>query len=119
MQAAELANVKRYVIVSAEFTTDRAKWPNSLKPYYVAKYYADEWLKTRTQLDYTILQPGTLVNDAGTGKVTVNPGIGGEITRDDVATFAVKTLSTPKTIGKTIALINGETPIATAVEAEG
>ncbi|MFC6200863.1 SDR family oxidoreductase [Lactiplantibacillus nangangensis] len=117
MQAAELAHVKRYVIVSAEFTADRAKWPNSLKPYYVAKFYADDWLKNRTQLAYTILQPGTLVNDAGTGKVTVNPGVGGEITRDDVATFAVKTLSADQTIGKTIALINGETAIADAVKA--
>ncbi|MFC6163744.1 SDR family oxidoreductase [Lactiplantibacillus dongliensis] len=116
MQAAEIAGVKRYEIISAEFTVDRAKWPNSLKPYYVAKYYADEWLKTRTQLDYTILQPGTLVNDAGTGQVTVNPDVGGEITRDDVATFAVQALSTPTTIGQTIALINGETPIATAVK---
>jgi len=57
------------------------------------------------------------VNDAGTGKVTVNPGVGGEITRDDVATFAVKALGTAQTIGKTIALINGETPIKDAVEA--
>ncbi|GAB7170162.1 hypothetical protein TUA1478L_21580 [Lactiplantibacillus plantarum] len=45
-------------------------------------------------MDYTILQPGTLINDAGTGKVTVNPDVGGEITRDDVATFTVQTLHT-------------------------
>lgn len=117
MEAAELAGVKRYVIISAEFTPDRARWPRALQPYYVAKYYADEWLKTRTELAYTILQPGSLVNDAGTGKVTVDPETGGEITRDDVATFAVATLKTPATIGKTIALINGETPIKAAVQA--
>ncbi|MFC6182295.1 SDR family oxidoreductase [Lactiplantibacillus daowaiensis] len=116
MQAAEIAGVKRYVIISAEFTTDREKWPKALRPYYVAKFYADEWLKTRTQLDYTILQPGSLVNDAGTGRVTVNPAAGGAITRDDVATFAVQTLKTATTIGQTIALINGETPIAEAVQ---
>lgn len=116
MQATELAGIKRYVIISAEFTPERAKWPNSLKPYYVAKYYADEWLKNRTQLAYTILQPGTLVNDAGTGKVTLNPTVGGEITRDDVATFAVQAIKTDGTIGQTIALINGDTPITTAVQ---
>lgn len=115
MQAAELAHVNRYVIISAEFTADRSRWPRALQPYYVAKYYADEWLKTRTQLDYTILQPGTLVNDAGTGKVTVDPQAGGEITRDDVATFTVQTLKAPNTVGKTIALINGATPITDAV----
>ncbi|CAJ1229239.1 SDR family oxidoreductase [Lactiplantibacillus xiangfangensis] len=115
MQAAEIAHVKRYVIISAEFTPDRSRWPRALQPYYVAKYYADEWLKTRTRLDYTILQPGTLVNDAGTGKVTVNPQVGGEITRDDVATFTVQALNAPATIGKTIAIINGSTPISDAV----
>ncbi|MFB9770366.1 SDR family oxidoreductase [Lactiplantibacillus modestisalitolerans] len=117
MEAAELAGVKRYVMISAEFTPDRRQWPQVLRPYYVAKYYADEWLKTRTHLDYTILQPGNLLNDAGTGKVTVNPSAGGGITRDDVAAFAVQSLATPATVGKTIALINGDTPIATAVQA--
>ncbi|AVK63560.1 short-chain dehydrogenase [Lactobacillus sp. CBA3606] len=116
MQAAELAGVQRYLIISAEFAADREKWTANLKPYYVAKYYADDWLKNRTQLDYTILQPGGLVNDAGTGKVTVNPGVGGEITRDYVATFAVKALATPATIGQTITLINGDTEITTAVK---
>lgn len=116
MQAAELAGVKRYVIISAEFTTDRAKWPQAIRPYYVAKFYADEWLKTRTHLDYTIVQPGTLVNDAGTGQVTVNPAAGGKITRDDVATFVVQALTTPTMIGQTVALINGTTPIETAVK---
>jgi len=115
MQATEIAGIKRYVIISAEFTPERAKWPKSLQPYYVAKYYADEWLKNRTALDYTILQPGSLVNDAGTGKVSVDPAVGGAITRDDVATVAVKTLTTPATIGKTIALINGDTPIDEAL----
>lgn len=117
MQAAEIAHVDRYVIISAEFAAERNRWPRALQPYYVAKYYADEWLKTRTRLDYTILQPGTLVNDAGTGQVTVNPTAGGEITRDDVAAFAVQSLTTPATIGKTIALINGTTPIETALAA--
>lgn len=116
MVAAKIAGVKRYVIISAEFTPDRSRWPRALQPYYVAKYYADEWLKNRTQMDYTILQPGTLINDAGTGKVTVNPDVGGEITRDDVATFTVQTLHTPATVGKTIALINGDTPISKAVQ---
>lgn len=120
MEAAEIAHVKRYVIISAEFTPDRSLWPRAMQPYYVAKYYADEWLKTRTRLDYTILQPGILINDAGTGQVTVNPasqpGDGGEITRDDVAAFTVATLTEPATIGKTIALINGTTPIADAVK---
>src|SRR5699024_1253914 len=102
MQAAEIAGVKRYVMVSAIFAEDRTKWI-SIKPYYAAKFYADEWLRHRTALDYTILEPGALTFEPGTGQVTTKiPEEGGSISRTDVAAAIVASLQQDKTIGKVI-----------------
>lgn len=116
MEAAELAGVKRFVMVSAIFAEDRSKWV-TIKPYYAAKYYADEWLRSRTSLDYTILEPGGLTFDEETGKVTTDvPEKGGSISRADVAAAVTASLHTDSSIGRIIPLINGETPIAEAIE---
>ena len=49
MIATEKAGIKRFSIVSALGTDDRAFWEKSgIRPYYVAKYYADQWLKNQT-----------------------------------------------------------------------
>ena len=116
MQAAEIAGVKRYVMVSAIFAEDRTKWI-SIKPYYAAKFYADEWLRHRTALDYTILEPGALTFEPGTGQVTTKiPEEGGSISRTDVAAAIVASLQQDKTIGKVIPLIQGDTPVEQALQ---
>ncbi|MCT4340366.1 SDR family oxidoreductase [Enterococcus durans] len=63
MIGAEIANVSRYLMISAVFADDRSKWPESMIDYYITKHYADEWLKNRTSLDYVIIQPVSLTND--------------------------------------------------------
>ncbi|WP_407657285.1 NAD(P)H-binding protein [Lactobacillus porci] len=65
IQAAELAGVKRYIQLSSIFAADPDKWQGkaefaSLTDYYIAKYFADEWLISNSMLDYTILAPATL-----------------------------------------------------------
>ncbi len=116
MIAAEQAGVKRYVIVSALYTDQRAKWAQTgIEPYYVAKYYADEWLQHRTQLNYTILRPGALTDDAGTGEITLQPGNGSkQIPRADVAAAIVAVLSKPQASGQIYDLVSGTTPISQA-----
>lgn len=115
MQAAEIAGVNRYVMVSAMYAEDRNRWGNQIRPYYVAKFYADEWLRHRTTLDYTILEPGTLTFDDPTGKISTDDIEGGKIARADVAAAAVATLHQPATINKTIPMKTGDTPIADAI----
>ena len=39
-----------------------------LKPYTIAKHYADHYLRA-SGLNYTIVHPGVLTNDAGTGQI--------------------------------------------------
>jgi uncharacterized protein YbjT (DUF2867 family) len=61
----------------------------------------------RTQLDWTIVRPGRLTNDAGTGRVALAESTGyGEVARDDVAAVLAALLTAPGTIGDTLELIN-------------
>jgi nucleoside-diphosphate-sugar epimerase len=118
MEAAKQAGVKRFVMVST-FRNDREEMlkQNSLRPYTIAKYYADEWLKNRTDLDWTIVHPGGLTDEQGTGTVKVGErNEFGPIPREDVATTLLAVLENDNSIGKEFEVINGDTPIAEAIE---
>ncbi len=116
MEAAKSRGIDRFIMVSALFTGDRDKWPEEMKPYYVAKHYADRMLQT-IGLDYTIVRPGTLKNEAGTGKIdTAQPGdTPRDVPREDVASVIVEVLGNQASIGKVISFSRGETPIAEAI----
>lgn len=118
MEAAEKAGVKRYVMVST-FRTGREELlkDNSLRTYTIAKHYADDWLKNRTQLDWTIVHPGVLVDTEGSGQILT--GMGNEIRdipRQDVARTLVAVLENPNSIGKEFEVLEGTTPIEEAVK---
>lgn len=120
MGAAEEAGVSRYIIVSASHTDDREFWDKAegMKPYYVAKHFADKALRN-SNLDYTILRPVMLTDDEGTGKIiaSLNPDdVAEEISREDVATIIMETINLPSTIHKTIELSKGDENIRSALE---
>ena len=118
MIAAEQTGVKRFVMVSAYLADDRSKWEASkIKPYYIAKHFADRELQ-RTSLDYTILRPVRLTDEAGTGKVTLKATpeeIQSEVPREDVANTILEVLQHYETVGKIMAMSTGQTPIEEAV----
>ena len=115
--AAEQAGVRRYLMVSS-MATDRAD-PDSddvFQVYLRAKAAADEDLRRRGDLDWTIVQPGRLTDAPGTGRVTLDPtGQPREVTRDDVAATLLAALEQERTIGKQLTLLNGDIPIAEAL----
>ncbi|MBR7553081.1 SDR family oxidoreductase [Allobacillus sp. GCM10007491] len=118
IEATKKAGVKRFVMVSSFDTTRQAiqEAPESFAPYVAAKHYADEWLKA-TDLDYTVVHPGGLTNDEGTGKVTVSmSGEMGQVPREDVARAILVTLENDSTIGKEFQVIGGDTPVEEAVK---
>jgi len=115
MQAAEIAGVHRFMMISMLFAEDRNRWAEPLKSLYAAKFYADNWLVRQTNLAYTIVQPGALSFHPGTGKVKSDPLAVGSIPRADLAAFMVAALHAPQAVGKTIPLIQGATPIAEAL----
>lgn len=116
MQGAQIAGVKRFVLVSALWAEDRNRWGDAIRPYYAAKFYADEWLRYRTELDYTILEPGALTFDEGTSKINTDGLEGGSVARADVARVAIASLKQPNTIKKTIPIVSGDTPIEEALK---
>lgn len=110
MTAAEQAGIKRFVMVST-FRTGREEMSkdNSLQIYTIAKNYADEWLKNRTDLDWTIIHPGILVNTDGTNQIKVGNDFDiNEIPRQDVARVLIEVLKNDNTIKKEFEVLAGE-----------
>lgn len=113
IELAKKHGVKRYIMVSA-LRADNPKQATSIKHYLYAKHRADEYLKS-SGLTYTIIRPGLLTNDPGTGRVNLQEKLQtrGKIPREDVASVVVHLLNNPEAKNKTFELIEGETPIST------
>ncbi|PMD68838.1 SDR family oxidoreductase [Companilactobacillus nuruki] len=111
MMVAEAIGIKRYIMVSSIFSDNRSKWDASgIKPYMIAKHYADDHLRG-TNLDYTIIHPGALTNDDGTGKVKLlDNNETGSIPRVDVAKAIALIIQNPTTIGKEFTFASGDQP---------
>lgn len=117
MTAAEHAGIKRFVMVST-FRTGREEIAkdNSLQIYTIAKHYADEWLRNQTNLDWTIVHPGILINDEGTNQVKIGSKVDlDEIPRQDVAKTLVEVLKNDDLIKKEFELVAGEDSIKEAL----
>ena len=115
--AARQAGVGRYVIVSSMGANPSATGDDTFSVYLRAKGRADDAVRA-SGLDATVVRPGGLTNDAGTGRVRLGESLPrGQVTRDDVAAVLVAVLDSPSTIGRTADLIGGDTPIAEAVAA--
>lgn len=124
--AAVAAGVRRYLMVSAmgadrrsdDSETDDGGGDPVFAAYLRAKAAADEAVLAKDGLDATVVRPGLLTDDEGTGTVTIAAETGrGSVSREDVAAVLVALLETPSTVGHTFELIGGATPIAEAVTA--
>ncbi|APE23307.1 MULTISPECIES: NAD(P)H-binding protein [Streptomyces] len=117
-EAAERAGARRYVIVSSMGADAAHPGDEIFDAYLRAKGAADDDVRSRAGLDWTVLRPGSLTNDAGTGLVRLEARTGrGTIPRDDVAATIAELLDTPATSGLTLELIAGSTPLSVAVKA--
>ncbi|HET8605024.1 MAG TPA: NAD(P)H-binding protein [Marmoricola sp.] len=115
--AAEAAGVHRYVMVSSMGTGGAD--PDSTDVFQVylrAKQEADDDLRSR-DLDWTVVKPGRLTDEPGTGRVAVGSLGRGEVSRDDVAAVLAAALETDGTVGRTFDLLGGDTPVAEALAA--
>lgn len=115
MEAAEKQGISRYILVSAYGADQRSKWPEEIKPYYVAKHFADRALFA-SELNYTIIRPGGLKNEPGIGKVTIGTDLKpGSIAREDVARVIAASLQEEKTYRMAFDLVAGEQSISDAL----
>lgn len=115
MEAAEQVGIERYVMISSMYANRRDKW-TMLQPYLAAKHYADKMLE-QSGLQYTIIRPGFLTNDSGTGNILVEEEIEiGSISREDVAKTIVEVLRVQHLNRREFDLIAGEKAIAEAIQ---
>src|SRR5262245_15607862 len=113
--AAQRQGIRRYVMVSSIGSNRPESWSDQMRPYQEAKAEADKYLMD-AGLDHTILRPGGLTDDPGTGKVQIAERVDyGSVTRDDVAAVLAECLVADNSIGKDFDLVNDGTPIAEAV----
>ncbi|CAM5474356.1 SDR family oxidoreductase [Streptomyces tanashiensis] len=114
---AERAGVRRYLVVSSMGADASHPGDEVFDAYLRAKGAADDEVRSRTALEWTILRPGSLTNDAGTGMVRLEARTGhGPVPRDDVAAVLAELLDTPATAGLTLELIAGSVPLSVAVK---
>ena len=115
-------NVRRFVMLSSIAVDEPERGPESLHHYFRAKAIADRHLQA-SGLDYTIVRPGFLTNEPGSGAIETGENLGPiakethSVTREDVARVLVDCLALDNTARKTFEMIEGETPVADALKA--
>ena len=111
-------NVSRFIMISALGTNNANEAPDNIRHYFMAKSEADQYL-VQSELDYTILRPGRLTDESGTGSVNAAEKLEEHgdrtITRDDVATTALYVLDQANTHKKVIELLQGKVPVKDAI----
>ncbi|MBP2057507.1 nucleoside-diphosphate-sugar epimerase [Lactobacillus colini] len=117
MKAAEKLGIKRYVMLSSMYSLDIDKFNSipGLEDYLAAKFFADKFLMDSTNLDYTIVQPTSLVEEAATGKIALDNTTSDKNTIPDVAQVLADVIKYPNTEKKVIPMTGGNTPIDEAL----
>jgi nucleoside-diphosphate-sugar epimerase len=116
VEAAEMHAVRRYLLLSSMGAGDPGAGSEAMQPYLYAKARADERLQN-SGLNYTIIRPGGLTEEEGTGRIDAAESLGrrGEIPRDDVAATFAAALEAENTFGKTFEILSGDTPVEEAL----
>ncbi|SNS49524.1 Putative NADH-flavin reductase [Micrococcales bacterium KH10] len=114
--AAEVAGVKRLVVVSAMNADDADTGSSDVFQIYLrAKAEADASVRSR-DLDWTIIRPGSLTDEPGTGLVAIGEDVGyGSIAREDVAHIIVDSIVHRSAIRTQFNAIAGEIPVGRAL----
>lgn len=121
VEGARAADVHRYLLVSSmgvESVRDGgqpAGVDEVFLAYLRAKLAAEDAVRA-SGLDWTVLRPGRLTDDAGTGAVHLAEHVDrGDVTRDDVAAVLVGLLDEPGSAGLVLELTGGRVPVDAAV----
>ncbi|MCB7136183.1 SDR family oxidoreductase [Cellulosimicrobium marinum] len=134
--AAERAGVERYVLVSSQ-GVDAARAderPDDMDDvfwaYLRAKAAAEDDVRAREALRWTVLRPGRLTDDPGVGLVALAPAgeddrprgkrrkagrAREEVSRDDVAQVVAALVHEPRSAGLVLDLVGGDRPVDDAL----
>ncbi len=115
IEAAKKNEIKHYIMISA-MALDTPRGDEVFRVYQKAKAQADEALRN-SGLNYTIIKPGRLTNDPGTGKVNIAENLDrGSIPREDVARVIAEVVDHLKPGRLEFDLLSGEQPIREALQ---
>ncbi len=116
LQAATSAGVRRYAIISSIGAEDPPNDDDVFSVYLRAKAEADEAVRNSDR-DWTIVRPGALTDDPGTGRVRIDTApFRGRVARDDVAAVLAGLLRDPRASRRILYLNGGDDPIDIALE---
>lgn len=114
-------HANRFIMLSA-LNAD-ARSDSRIPHYHRSKGLADDFIRQMPEvmggqgLNWTTVHPGGLYDESGPGRVTVSRELAGsgKTSREDLATALVTCLDLPNTIGKSFALLDGDTPLDEAL----
>lgn len=115
LDAAVAAGVARYVIVSSVGAEDPPPGDDVFNVYLRAKAEADAAVQASDR-DWTVVRPGGLTDDPGTGRVRLDSApFRGRVPRDDVAAVLAQLLSDPRASHRVLYVNGGSDPIDEAL----
>jgi nucleoside-diphosphate-sugar epimerase len=111
LDAARTAGVQRYVIVSSVGAEDPPPGDEVFSVYLRAKAEADAAVQASDR-NWTVVRPGGLTDDPGTGRVRVDSApFRGRVSRDDVAAVLARLLADPRASHRVLYVNGGSEPI--------
>jgi nucleoside-diphosphate-sugar epimerase len=117
LRAATIAGARRYLMVSAAGAEGPPDGDEVWEVYLRAKAEADAALSASDR-DWTIVRPGGLTDDPGTGSVRIDVApFSGSVPRDDVASVLARLLSDSRGVRRVLYVNSGEQSIEQALEA--
>jgi uncharacterized protein YbjT (DUF2867 family) len=112
---ATAADGARYVIVSSVGAENPPDGDDVFSVYLRAKAEADAAVQASGR-DWTIIRPGSLTDEPGTGRVRIETTpFRGEVPRDDVAEVLAAVLHEPRATHKILYVNGGEEPLEEAL----
>jgi len=119
LEASRAAGVSRFLIISSVGAEAPPDGDDGFSVYLRAKAQADEAVQASDR-EWTIVRPGRLTDDAGTGRVRIDvEPFRGEIPRDDVAAVLEALLHPPRAERRILYVNGGEQTIEEALQAAG
>jgi nucleoside-diphosphate-sugar epimerase len=116
LQAATEAGVPRFVVVSSTGAEAPPPGDDVFSVYLRAKAEADQAVQASDR-QWTIVRPGGLTDDPGTGRVRAGPApFRGRVPRDDVAAVLAQLLHDDRFSRRVFYVNSGEEPIEQALE---
>ncbi len=116
LHAATITGARRYVMVSGAGVEDPPDGDEVFEIYLRAKADADAAIAASDR-EWTIVRPGGLTDDAGTGSVRIDAApFRGSVPRDDVASVLARLLAESRSIRRILYVNSGEQSIEQALD---